>query len=88
MTNNTLEQELAAKELRDSLAVAFRTMRESAGLSQRQAAEYIGVAQQNISYMENGKVDVRVTTAQKIANGYGYHLEFIFEPYEEEEDGD
>ena len=80
-----LVAELAALELRRAIANALKQMRAAAELTQRQAAELVGTTQQNLCLLENAKVDARFSTIQRLAYGYGYNLELVFEPFEEEE---
>lgn len=52
----------------------FRDTRQEAGLTQRQAAKIAGSTQAQISYLESGKMDVRVSTLQRWALVYGYEI--------------
>lgn len=88
MRKQRLSDDDERQHFRDEVANAFRYMREEAGLSQREAAELIGTTQANLSYMENGKADIRLSTAQRVGKAYGYNVEVVFEPFENYEEDD
>ena len=46
----------------------LREFRESAGLSQKELADKIGATQQNISYLETGHRDGKLSTWRKICD--------------------
>lgn len=58
--------------------------RKKAGLTQKELAKELGVAQSSITYWENGERTPSAKSAQKIANYFNVPLEEIFEPYKEE----
>lgn len=62
----------------------YRNTREEVGLTQRQAAAKAGSTQAQISYLEGGKMDVRVSTLQRWAFVYGYEVAISLVPIEEE----
>lgn len=62
----------------------FRECREESGLTQKQAAVASTLTQAMISSIENGKSDIHVLTARRLAQTYGYDLEFALIKPEEE----
>lgn len=50
------------------------TMRNKAGLSQRELAEKMGTRRSNISRLENGHANPSWSTLQKYAEACGFHL--------------
>lgn len=54
--------------------IDWARLRESAGLSQRDAEQKIGVSRRMIAYIEKGKSSPSINMAQKLLDGYGYIL--------------
>jgi transcriptional regulator with XRE-family HTH domain len=50
---------------------SIKTARESAGLTQEQLAQRAGMLTHEISRLERGVRDMRLTTAVKVAHGLG-----------------
>lgn len=75
----------SAQALLSSVGEALITLRQEAGLTQRQAAKNANSTQARISDLENGKADVQILTLQRWAKVYGYDLELSFIPIEEDE---
>ena len=67
------------ERLRKDISEAFLDMRVEAGWSQREAALYLETPQQNISRLEKGGTDLRMSTLQKFAAAYGYEVQITFE---------
>jgi transcriptional regulator with XRE-family HTH domain len=61
-----------------ALAHRLKISREVKGLSQRALSERIGVPQSHISKIENGKVDMQVTSLLELTRGLG--LEVVLVP--------
>ncbi|ABC81659.1 helix-turn-helix domain-containing protein [Anaeromyxobacter dehalogenans] len=69
------------RRLVHDVAIAVRSMRENAGLTQAQLAEIVGTSQPSIARMEKG-LDQRTPrweTLHKIARALGKNLRFSFE---------
>lgn len=64
--------------MRVELGETLRDIREQQGWSQREMALQLGTTQAVLSYMENGKVDVKIDTLAKYANFLGYGMEIRF----------
>lgn len=75
------------QKLRDDVANLFLDLRLEDGLTQREAARRMGVPQSNLNRVEQGGTDMRLSTLQKFAHGYGFRVEVSFIPIEEETDG-
>ena len=54
--------------------------RKKSGLTQRQLAERTGIAQSDISKMENGNANPSLRTLKRLAAGMGMRLKFEFAP--------
>jgi len=68
-------------ELNDSIvdiAIKLREMRESAGLTQKEAASLYGCTVQMISKLESGDYNPTITTLWKYARKLGYRLSVRF----------
>ncbi len=61
--------------LHKNVGAIFKSVREAAGLSQREAAAKADSTQARISYLENGSSDVMLSTLERWATAYGYDLE-------------
>jgi integrase len=58
-------------ELRRNLGRALKECRQVAGLTQKEAAASIGCAQNRVSLMENGRVQIEVREVETILDAYG-----------------
>ena len=54
--------------------------RKTAGLTQKDLAERTGIAQADISKLENGSANPSLRTLQRLANGMGMKLKVEFVP--------
>lgn len=54
--------------------------RKASGLTQKQLAEKTGIAQADISKLENGKANPSLRTLQRLAEGTGIHIWLEFAP--------
>ena len=61
-----------------SLAVSLTEARESKSLTQKQLSEMTGIAQGDISKIENEKANPSVQTLQRLAEGLGTTLQITF----------
>ena len=72
----------AYEELQPELAVmkAIADVRAELNLTQKQVAERTGIAQAEISKLENGTRNPSVKLLQRLADGLGYTLKIEFVP--------
>lgn len=81
LKNKTFRE--AYEHYRDVLDIGLqiRDLRETAGLTQKELAESLGVSQQVIARLESGDANnPTVTTLERIAKATGHRLRFKFEP--------
>lgn len=69
--------------LRKELVSFLVETRKSSGLTQKQVADTIGATEDNIKDVENGRVDPRFSTLQRIARALGYQLAVELDPTQE-----
>lgn len=62
-----------------SLSVTLKRVREAKGLSQKELANLIGMAQAQYSRIESGKTDPSFSVVMKIAKALGLTLSEIFQ---------
>ena len=84
-----LKEQLKAPELKaeyDALEPEFAIIqaminaRKTAGLTQKQLAERTGIAQADISRLENGNANPSLKTLQRLAKGMGMRMQIQFIP--------
>lgn len=68
----------------EALGRALRTLRRKAGLTQRQAAERIGIRSQFVSEVERGRRGMRWHTLTATVRAYGATLADLAREYERE----
>ena len=56
----------------------IKELRQSRGITQSVLAKYLGVAQNTLSYWEQGKYDVDNLSLQRIANYFGVSIDALF----------
>ena len=87
--NDFLAEQLQDPEVKaeyDALEPEFTIMRamidarKSAGLTQKQLSEITGIAQSDISKMENGNGNPSLKTLQRLAEGMGMKIKIEFQP--------
>lgn len=61
----------------EHLAGILKTARERQGISQRRLGELVGMPQAHISKIENGTVDLRVSSLVALARGLGLELVLV-----------
>lgn len=59
---------------------AFIKARKISGITQKQLSEKTGIAQPDISKLENGNANPSVRTLQRLANAMGMELKVKFQP--------
>jgi transcriptional regulator with XRE-family HTH domain len=55
----------------------LKEARDRCGLTQEQAAKYLGVVREALSYYENGRREIDLVTLKKLADLYGYSIEYF-----------
>lgn len=87
--NDFLNEQLQDKELKaeyDALEPEFAIIqamidaRKSKGITQKELSERTGIAQGDISKLENGNANPSIKTLQKLASAMGMSLKIEFVP--------
>ena len=73
-------QEYEALQPERAVIQAIIDARQSAGLTQKELSERTGIAQGDISKLENGNANPSIRTLQRLANGMGMTLKVEFLP--------
>jgi transcriptional regulator with XRE-family HTH domain len=60
----------------------LKEARERIGLTQEQAAGALGILREQLSYYENGRREIDVVSLAKLADLYGYALNYFLEKSE------
>lgn len=76
----TFKTEWEALEPEYAIIQAMIDARKASGLTQRELAERTGIAQGDISKMENGSANPSIRTLQRLAAGMGMKLQLAFTP--------
>ena len=75
-----LRAEYEALEPEFTIIQAMIDARKSAGLTQKQLSEKTGIAQADISKLENGNANPSLRTLRRLASGLGMRLKVEFIP--------
>ncbi|NCB77552.1 MAG: XRE family transcriptional regulator [Negativicutes bacterium] len=75
-----LRAEYEAMEPEFTIIQAMIDARKSAGLTQKQLSEKTGIAQADISKLENGNANPSLRTLRRLASGLGMRLKVEFVP--------
>ena len=75
-----LKAEYDALEPEFAIIPAMIDARKTAGLTQKQLAEGTGIAQADISRLENGNANPSLKTLQRLAKGMGMRMQIQFIP--------
>ena len=87
--NDFLAEQMKDPEVRaeyESLAPEFSIIqalidaRKGSGLTQKELSERTGIAQSDISKLENGSANPSIRTLQRLATGMGMTLKIEFQP--------
>ncbi len=87
--NDFLKEQLKDPEIRaeyDALEPEFQIIqamidaRKLKGITQKELSERTGIAQSDISKLENGNANPSLRTLQRLASGMGYKLKLEFIP--------
>ncbi len=80
MENSEFKKEYDTLEPSFSIIQAMVDARKSSGLTQKDLAERTGIAQGDISKLENGSANPSLKTLQRLADGMGMKLKLEFVP--------
>ena len=78
-----LKAEYDALEPEYAIMCAIIEARNAMGLTKQQLSERTGIAQGDISKLENGSGNPSLNTLRRLANGMGMRLKLTFEPIHE-----
>lgn len=80
LKNPNLKKEYDALDAEFSIIQAMIDARKASGLTQKDLAEKTGIAQGDISKLENGSANPSLRTLQRLADGMGMKLKLEFVP--------
>ena len=80
LNDPALRAEYEALEPEFTIIQAMIDARKSAGLTQKQLSEKTGIAQADISKLENGNANPSLRTLRRLASGLGMRLKVEFVP--------
>lgn len=80
LQNEEFKKEYEALEPEFSIIQAMLDARKSSGLTQKDLADRTGIAQADISKLENGNANPSLKTLQRLADGMGMKLKLEFVP--------
>lgn len=80
LQNDAFKKEYDALEPEFSIIQAMLDARKTAGLTQKDLAARTGIAQADISKLENGNANPSLRTLQRLAAGMGMKLKIEFVP--------
>ena len=80
LNDSLLRAEYEALEPEFTIIQAMIDARKSAGLTQKQLSEKTGIAQADISKLENGNANPSLRTLRRLASGLGMRLKVEFVP--------
>ena len=80
MKDPEFKKEYDALEPEFAIIQAIIDARKHSGLTQKQLAEKTGIAQTDISKLENGNANPSIKTLQRLADGMGMTLKVEFTP--------
>ena len=80
MKDPEFKREYNALEPEFAIIQALIDARKASGLTQKQLAEITGIAQADISKLENGNANPSLRTLQRLASGMGTSLRIEFVP--------
>ena len=80
LQNEKFKKEYDALDAEFSIVQAIIDARKVSGLTQKDLAERTGIAQADISKLENGNANPSLKTLQRLADGMGMKLKLEFVP--------
>lgn len=78
--NEEFKKEYDALEAEFSIIQAMLDARKASGMTQKELADRTGIAQADISKLENGNANPSLRTLQRLADGMGMRLKLEFVP--------
>ena len=78
MNDKAFRREYEALEPEFTIIQALIDARRASGLTQKQLSDITGIAQADISKLENGNANPSLRTLQRLANGMGAELKIEF----------
>ena len=79
MQNPEFKAEYEALDNEFAIIQAMIDARKTSGMTQKQLSEKTGIAQADISKLENGNANPSLRTLQRLANGMGMKVKLVFE---------
>ena len=80
LQDKEFRKEYDALDAEFSIVQAMLDARNEAGLTQKELADRTGIAQADISKLENGNANPSLRTLQRLADGMGMKLKLEFVP--------
>lgn len=80
LKNDEFKTEYEALEPEFAIVQAIIDARKESGVTQKELSEKTGIAQADISKLENGNANPSLKTLKRLANGLGMKLEIQFKP--------
>ncbi len=80
LKNENIKREYDALEPEFAIIQAMIDARKETGLTQKELSERTGIAQGDISKLENGNANPSLRTLQRLAEGMGMQLKVEFVP--------
>ena len=80
LQDKDFKKEYDALEAEFSIIQAMLDARKASGLTQKDLADRTGIAQSDISKLENGNANPSLKTLQRLADGMGMRLKLEFVP--------
>lgn len=80
LKDENFKKEYDALEAEFSIIQAMLDARKASGLTQKDLADRTGIAQADISKLENGNANPSLRTLQRLAEGMGMKLKLEFVP--------
>ncbi|MDD6488993.1 MAG: helix-turn-helix transcriptional regulator [Clostridia bacterium] len=80
LKNDEFRAEYEALEPEFAIIQAMIDARKKSGVTQKELSEKTGIAQADISKIENGNANPSLRTLKRLANGMGMTLEIKFKP--------
>ncbi|MGN1457684.1 MAG: helix-turn-helix domain-containing protein [Acutalibacteraceae bacterium] len=80
LKNDEFRAEYEALEPEFAIIQAMIDARTKSGVTQKELSEKTGIAQADISKIENGNANPSLRTLKRLANGMGMKLEIKFKP--------
>ncbi len=80
LQNEEFKKEYDALEAEFAIIQAMLDARKASGLTQKDLAKRTGIAQADISKLENGNANPSLKTLQRLADGMGMKLKLEFVP--------